>query len=47
MIHLLSGGCLRYNEKTIAAGAQTERPALARAGEDFAWRQELTGRFFL
>jgi hypothetical protein len=31
--------------KAAAAGAQTERPGVAVAGEGFAWRQDLTGRF--
>jgi hypothetical protein len=30
-----------------AAGAQTNRPGVAVAGEGFAWRQDLTGRFVL
>jgi hypothetical protein len=29
--------------EAAAAGAQTERPGLAEAGEGFAWRQDLTG----
>jgi len=35
---------LRYNEKANAAGAQTERRGEAWAGEELAWRQNLTGR---
>ena len=35
---------LRYNEKSIGPGAQTRRPGPA--GEDCAWRQELTGLGF-
>jgi len=31
--------------RTAAVGAQTERSGLAVAGEGFAWRQDLTGRF--
>jgi hypothetical protein len=47
MMYLLSGAGLRYNERAIAAGAQTERRGEAWAGEGLAWRQNLTGRFFL
>jgi hypothetical protein len=31
--------------KVAAVGAQTEHPGVAVAGEGFAWRQDLTGRF--
>jgi len=36
---------LRYTGRAAVPGAQTERPGRGRAGEGFAWRQDLTGRF--
>jgi hypothetical protein len=45
MMDLLSGAGLRSNEKAGASGAQTERRSEAWAGEELAWRQNLTGRF--
>jgi hypothetical protein len=36
---------LRYKEEANAPGAQTERRGEAWAGEELAWRQNLTGRF--
>jgi hypothetical protein len=38
MIFLLSRAGLRYNEKAIVTGAQTERRGMALAGEELAWR---------
>ena len=38
---------LRYNERATLPGAQTVRPAVAKAGEWFASRLTLTGRFLL
>jgi ribosomal protein L4 len=46
MMHLLSGAGLHYNEKANVPGAQTERRGEAWAGEELAWRQNLTGRCF-
>jgi hypothetical protein len=42
---LLQGMPVRaYNGKAASPGAQTVRRGVAWAGEDFAWRRDLTGR---
>jgi hypothetical protein len=43
MVLVLVG--LRYNKKANAGGAQTEGRGEAWAGEELAWRQNLTGHF--
>jgi hypothetical protein len=43
-MHLLSETGLRYNEKAMQPGAQTERRGLAGPVRS-AWRHALTGRF--
>src|SRR6516165_6109230 len=46
MMFLLSGTGLRYNEKAIAAGAQTERRGGAGPVRALLDRKDLTGRFY-
>src|SRR5262245_14438451 len=48
MVHLLFEMVCdnrRHNASGSRGGAQTGRPGVAVAGEGFAWRQGLTGRF--
>src|SRR5262245_4088569 len=45
MVALLLEGGLRYNENAIRPRRADRAPGGCRAGEDFAWRRSLTGRF--
>jgi hypothetical protein len=47
MVHLLSATGLRYNDKAIAAGAQTERRGGAGPVRGLLGGKDLTGRFSL